>query len=119
MRALTKDLGRLVYNVETDTSQGSNIRRGGANVGNRRGVQSVPSGSTDQNSSIIQRARTLSSDDDIDLTEQTTPPQQQQQQQQANRTVATDRTRVTRRRTSSDDSLTHTTISPSTVVSRV
>ncbi|CAF1045593.1 unnamed protein product [Rotaria sp. Silwood1] len=109
MRALTKDLGRLVYKVETESSQTSNIRRGGANGGIRRTPQSVPSGALDQNPSVVQRIRTLSSDDDMDLPEQTTPPSQHQQQ--SIRPSLVERTRVARRRTSSDDSATHTTSS--------
>jgi len=114
MRALTKDLGRLVYKVETEPLATSNIRRGGANGGARRTAQSVPPGSLDQNSSIPQRVRTLSSDDDIDPPEQSTP------QQQPNRTSIIERTRVARRRTNSDDSLTHsTTTSSSSIINRV
>ncbi|CAF3004104.1 unnamed protein product [Rotaria sp. Silwood2] len=126
MRALTKDLGRLVYKVETEALQTSNIRRGGANGGIRRTTQSVPPGSLDQNPSNAQRVRTLSSDDDVDLPEQATPPplqhqhhhQHHQQQQQPIRTSITDRTRVARKRTNSDDSLTHTTVSASSTVNR-
>jgi hypothetical protein len=101
MRALTKDLGRLVYKVETEPLPTSNIRRAGAN-GGRRTAQSVPPGSLDQNPIITQRVRTLSSDDDSDLPEQTTP-----QQHQPVRTSIIDRARIPRRRTNSDDSLTH------------
>ncbi|CAF4316699.1 unnamed protein product, partial [Rotaria magnacalcarata] len=120
MRALTKDLGRLVYNVETEASQSSNIRRTGANGGVRRNAQSVPPGALEQNSSGIQPVRTLSSDEDADTAEQTTPPQQQQQQQQQQpiRPSIIERTRIARRRTSSDESLTHTTISPPSVITR-
>ena len=39
MRALTKDLGRLVYKVETEPLPTANIRRGGANGGARRTAQ--------------------------------------------------------------------------------
>ncbi|CAF4597345.1 unnamed protein product [Rotaria socialis] len=117
MRALTKDLGRLVYNVETEASQSSNIRRTVANGGVRRNAQSVPPGALEQNSSGIQRVRTLSSDEDADTAEQTPPPPQQQQQQPIRPSII-ERTRVARRRTSSDESLTHTTISPPSVITR-
>ena len=111
MRALTEDLGRLVYKVELQPLPTSNIRRGGASVGARRTIPSMPSGSIDQNSSATQRGRTLSSDDDIDQPEQTTP----QQQQQSVRTSLVERARVARRRTNSDDSLTHSTTTSSTI----
>ncbi len=115
MRALTKDLGRLVYKVETEPLPASNIRRGGANGGARRTAQSVPPGSLDQNSSIPQRVRTLSSDDDTDSHEQATP-----QQNQPSRTSIMDRARIPRRRTNSDDSLTHsTTTAPMSILTRV
>jgi hypothetical protein len=116
MRALTKDLGRLVYKVETEPLATANIRRGGANGGARRTAQSVPPGSLDQNSSIPQRVRTLSSDDDTDPPEQITP-----QQHQPARTSIIDRARVARRRTNSDDSLTHstTTTASSSIINRV
>jgi hypothetical protein len=111
MRALTKDLGRLVYKVETEPLPTSNVRR----VGARRTAQSVPPGSLDQNPSIIQRVRTLSSDDDTDPPEQATP-----QQHQPIRTSIIDRTRVARRRTNSDDSLTHSTATgPPSIINRV
>jgi hypothetical protein len=115
MRTLTKDLGRLVYKVETESSlPTSATRRGGPSIGARKTVQSVPPGSLDQTSSIPQRIRTLSSDDDMDLPEQTIP------QQQPARTSIVDRNRVTRRRTNSDDSLTHsTTTSSSSIINRV
>jgi hypothetical protein len=114
MRALTKDLGRLVYKVETEPLPTSNIRRGGANGGVRRTAQSVPPGSLDQNSSMPQRVRTLSSDDDTDPPEQITP-----QQYQPARTSIVDRARVARRRTNSDDSLTHSTTTGSSSINRV
>jgi hypothetical protein len=113
MRALTKDLGHLVYKVETEPLITSNIRRTVGNVGLRRTAQSVPPGSLDLNSSNIQHGRTLSSDDDIDPPEQSTP------QQQPNRTSIIDRTRVARRRTNSDDSLTHSTTTSSSIINRV
>jgi hypothetical protein len=111
MRALTKDLGRLVYKVETEPLPTSNIRRGVGNGGARRTAQSVPPGPLDQNSSIPQRVRTLSSDDDTDPPEQTIP-----QQYQPARTSIIDRARVSRRRTNSDDSLTHSTTTPSSSI---
>lgn len=119
MRALTKDLGRLVYKVETEPLPTSNIRRGGANGGNggiRRTAQSVPPGSLDQNSSIPQRVRTLSSDDDTDPPEHIIP-----QQFPPTRTSIIDRNRIPRRRTNSDDSLTHSTAtaSSSSILNRV
>jgi hypothetical protein len=116
MRALTKDLGRLVYKVETEPLPTSNIRRTvGANGGARRTAQSVPPGSLDQNSSMPQRVRTLSSDDDTDSHEQTTP-----QQNQPARTSIIDRARIPRRRTNSDDSLTHSTsTAPMSIINRV
>jgi hypothetical protein len=111
MRALTKDLGRLVYKVETEPLPTSNVRR----VGARRTAQSVPPGSLDQNPSILQRVRTLSSDDDTDPPEQAIP-----QQHQPVRTSIVDRTRVARRRTNSDDSLTHSTATgPPSIINRV
>lgn len=117
MRALTKDLGRLVYKVETEQSSTSNIRRGGV----RRTAQSVPPGPLEQTSSTSQRVRTLSSDDDTDSTEQATPQQQQQQQQQnqIHRTSIIERARVPRRRTSSDDSLTHSSVPSASIINRV
>ena len=115
MRALTKDLGRLVYKVETEPLPTSNIRRGGANGGTRRTAQSVPPGPLDQNSSMPQRVRTLSSDDDTDSHEQTTP-----QQHQPSRTSIMDRARIPRRRTNSDDSLTHSSATaPMSIINRV
>ena len=114
MRALTKDLGRLVYKVETEPLLASTVRRVGANGGVRRTTQSVPPGSLDLNSSNIQRIRTLSSEDDTDPPEQSTP-----QQQQPNRTSIIDRTRVARRRTNSDDSLTHSTTTAASILNRV
>lgn len=115
MRALTKDLGRLVYKVETEPLPTSNIRRAGANGVARRTAQSVPPGSLDQNPSISQRVRTLSSDDDTDPPEQATP-----QQHQPTRTSIIDRTRIPRRRTNSDDSLAHsTTTASSSILNRV
>jgi hypothetical protein len=114
MRALTKDLGRLVYKVETEPLPTSTIRRVGANGGARRTAQSVPPGSLDQNSSMPQRVRTLSSDDDTDSHEQTIP-----QQHQPSRTSIIDRTRIPRRRTNSDDSLTHSTATaPMSIINR-
>ena len=104
MRGLTKDLGRLVYKVETEPLPTSNIRRGGVNGAVRRTAQSVPPGSLDPNPAIPPRVRTLSSDDETDSHEPLTL-----QQNQLARLSATDRTRVPRRRTSSDDSLTHST----------
>lgn len=104
MRGLTKDLGRLVYKVETEPLAASNIRRGGINGAIRRTAQSVPPGSLDQNPSIILHNRTLSSDDDLDSHEPLTP-----QQYQPARTSIVDRSRVPRRRTNSDDSLTPST----------
>jgi hypothetical protein len=115
MRALTKDLGRLVYKVETEPLPTSNNRRGGPNVVGRRTAQSVPPGPLDQNPSIPQRVRTLSSDDDTDPPEHTTP-----QQHPPVRTSIIDRARVARRRTNSDDSLTHsTTTASSSIINRV
>lgn len=115
MRGLTKELGRLVYKVETEAMPASNIRRGGANGVVRRTAQSVPPGSLDQNPPVSIRVRTLSSDDDTDSHEPLTP-----QQQQPIRISATERARVPRRRTSSDDSLTHSTAaSASSIINRV
>lgn len=112
MRALTKDLGRLVYKVDTEPSITSNIRRGGVNGAVRR--PTVPPGSLDLNSSNTQRVRTISSDDDVDAPEQTTP------QQQLNRISIVEHTRETRQRTRSDDSLTHsTTTGSSSIANRV
>ncbi|CAF1014308.1 unnamed protein product [Adineta steineri] len=118
MRALTKDLGRLVYKVETEPIATTSIRRGVGNIGVRRTATSVPPSSLDLNSSNTQRTRTLSSDDDIDPAEQSTP--QQQQQHQLNRTTINERDRVPRRRTNSDDSLTHSTAttSSSSIINR-
>lgn len=117
MRALTKDLGRLVYHVETDLLQPSTARRSGANGGFRRNAQSVPPGALDQSTSSTQLTRTLSSDDELDGAEQTTLPPLQQQQ--LARISAADLARVARQPTSSDDSLTYTTIPPSSTVNRV
>jgi hypothetical protein len=114
MRGLTKELGRLVYKVDTEPLPVSNVRRGGANGGTRRAGQSAPPGSLDQNSSVPQRVRTLSSDEDADPPEQITP----QQQQQPVRTSNIERSRVARRRTNSDDSLTHSSAPPS-IINRV
>lgn len=110
MRALTKDLGRLVYKVETEQLPTTNLRRGGA----RRTAQSVPPGALDQNPSTSQRIRTLSSDEDTDPPEQM-PPQQHQHV----RTSIVERTRAPRRRTNSDDSLTHSTIPSGSIINRV
>ena len=114
MRTLTKDLGRLVYKVETESLPTSGTRRTAPSSGGRKPIQSAPSGSLDPNSSIPQRIRTLSSDDDMDSPEQIIP------QQQPARTAIVDRNRVTRRRTNSDDSLTHsTTTGSSSIINRV
>lgn len=114
MRGLTKELGRLVYKVETETTPTAGIRRG-VNGVVRRTAQSVPPGSLDQNPAVSIRVRTLSSDDDTDSHEPLAL-----QQQQPVRTSATERARVPRRRTSSDDSLTHSTAtSSSSVINRV
>jgi hypothetical protein len=115
MRGLTKELGRLVYKVETEAMPTTNIRRGGGvNDAVRRTAQSVPPGSLDQNPPVSIRVRTLSSDDDTDSHEPLTP------QQQPVRISASERVRVPRRRTSSDDSLTHSTATnASSIINRV
>jgi hypothetical protein len=115
MLALTEDLGRLVYRVEMDPMANKNMRRGG---GARRIVQSLPPSSSDPNSSAPHLARAGSSDDDdSDSAEQTLPFQQA-----AVRAPAQDRARFSRRRTSSDDSATHssnTSIPTSLPINRV
>ncbi|CAF0735212.1 unnamed protein product [Adineta ricciae] len=111
MRALTKDLGRLVYKVETEPLIATSIRRGGATGGVRRTAQSVPPNSLDLNSTSNRRGRTISSDEDIDAPDQSTP------QQQPTRALITEQNRSVRRRTSSDDSLPHSTTTTSSSMS--
>ena len=113
MRALTKDLGRLVYNVENEPLPTSNNRRSGGNNGFRRITQSVPRDSVEQISSTIQCIRSLSSDEDADGLDQITSPQH------TVRVSIAERTRLARRRTNSDDSLTHSTTVTSSFTNRV
>ena len=115
MRALTKDLGRLVYKVETEPLIATSIRRAGATGGVRRTAQSVPPNSLDLNSTSTRRGRTISSDEDIDAPDQSTP------QQQPARSLIAEQNSSVRRRTSSDDSLPHSTAAavPSSMSSRV
>jgi hypothetical protein len=115
MRALTKDLGRLVYKVETEPSIPGNIRRGGPVGGARKTGRPIPPASLDINRPRMPRGRTLSSDEDVDVSEQSTPQQQQP------RTSLVERAQAPQRRTNSDDSAIHsaTTTSSSSIVNRV
>ncbi|CAF0804920.1 unnamed protein product [Didymodactylos carnosus] len=94
MRSLTKDLGKLVYNVETEvptTNTMTTIRKGIKKF-TQTGAQEHGQRETSSIESRNRRARTLSLDDDSDFGEP--------------RTVRTTITN-TRIRTNSDDSLSH------------
>ena len=109
MRKLTENLGLLVYGVRIESSMVSKTRRVAVNGEVRRTTQSVPPGSFDQHPGAMHPAGALTSDEDADPNEQTTP-----QQFPPVRKSLIDHNQTPRRRTSSDDSLT-----PSSINNRV